>query len=68
MQVIEAVIALASAKIGAIIVFPGEDRLDLVAAGGIPLGGRVSAELLQSIFDTSSPGHDGAGNYPRRQN
>lgn len=60
MQVIEAVMALASAKIGAIIVFPGEDRLDLVAAGGIPLGGRVSAELLQSIFDTSSPGHDGA--------
>ncbi|MDO8569620.1 MAG: diadenylate cyclase [bacterium] len=59
-QVIEAVMALASAKIGAIIVFPGEDHLDLVAAGGIPLGGRVSAELLQSIFDTSSPGHDGA--------
>lgn len=59
-QTIEAVMALASAKIGAIIVFPGEDRLDLVAAGGIPLGGRVSAELLQSIFDTSSPGHDGA--------
>ncbi|MDP3875330.1 MAG: diadenylate cyclase [bacterium] len=59
-QVIEAVIALASAKIGAIIVFPGEDHLDLLAAGGIPLGGRVSAELLQSIFDPSSPGHDGA--------
>jgi len=59
-QVIEAVVALARAKTGAIIVFPGADNLDMVAAGGIPLGGRVSAELLQSIFDPSSPGHDGA--------
>ncbi|MEK7461659.1 MAG: diadenylate cyclase [Patescibacteria group bacterium] len=59
-QVIEAVIALAQAKIGTLIVFPGEDNLDMIAAGGISLGGRVSAELLQSIFDPSSPGHDGA--------
>ncbi|MDO8728925.1 MAG: diadenylate cyclase [bacterium] len=60
LQVIEAVTALASAKIGALIVFPGEDNLDLVSAGGIPLGGRVSSELLESIFNVSSPGHDGA--------
>lgn len=59
-QVIEAVLALARAKIGALIVFPGEEPIELVAGGGIALAGRVSAELLQSIFDTSSPGHDGA--------
>lgn len=59
-QVIEAVTALAQSKIGALIIFPGGDNLDLVSSEGIPLGGKVSAELLQSIFDPSSPGHDGA--------
>lgn len=55
-----ALLQLAQQRIGAILVFVGDQPVDIVTAGGFPLDGRISTPLLLSIFDPSSPGHDGA--------
>ncbi len=51
---------LSAQRTGALIVLPGREPLERHIEGGIPLGGRLSEPLLFSIFDASSPGHDGA--------
>ena len=51
---------LASRRIGALVVITGREPLTRHLDGGERLGGRLSAGLLESIFDPSSPGHDGA--------
>ena len=44
----------------AFMVFQRRDILEDYLKGGIPLGGRVSYEVLTSIFLPNSPAHDGA--------
>lgn len=51
---------LAAARIGALVVIAGTQRLDRLLQGGHELGGRLSPALLASLFDPHSPGHDGA--------
>jgi diadenylate cyclase len=51
---------LAQRRIGALIVFKRQDTLEDYLKGGIPLDGRVSNEVLSSIFLPHSPTHDGA--------
>jgi diadenylate cyclase len=59
-EIVEALNFMAQKRIGAILVFSGKQDIDDITEGGQYLGGRVSKELLLSIFDSSSPGHDGA--------
>jgi YbbR domain-containing protein len=59
-EVVRAVFELAQKRIGALIVFQRRDILEEYLKGGIPLGGKVSYEILTSIFLPNSPAHDGA--------
>ncbi|MFA6253634.1 MAG: DNA integrity scanning protein DisA nucleotide-binding domain protein [Candidatus Paceibacterota bacterium] len=58
--IMKAVQEMADKKIGALIVLPGQLPLDGVIEGGFSLDGLISVPLLLSIFDVTSPGHDGA--------
>ena len=57
---VEVMFAMATSRTGALIVLEGAEPLDRHIDGGVALGGRISQPLLYSIFDPSSPGHDGA--------
>lgn len=59
-EIAEALLFMQQKRIGAILVFAGKQDIDDIVEGGQYLNGKVSKELLLSIFDTSSPGHDGA--------
>jgi diadenylate cyclase len=59
-EVAKAAFDLAQRRIGALIVFKRQDMLEDYLKGGVPLDGRVSHEVLSSIFLPQSPTHDGA--------
>lgn len=56
----ETVADFARKKIGALIVIQGKDPLDRHLTGCNPLEGILSKDILSSIFDPHSSGHDGA--------
>lgn len=51
---------LAKERIGALVVLRGMDMILRHLDGGESLGGKFGEALLKSLFDPSSPGHDGA--------
>jgi DNA integrity scanning protein DisA with diadenylate cyclase activity len=59
-EVAEALLTMSAKKIGGILVFTGKQELDDIVEGGQRLSGDITKEIILSIFDTSSPGHDGA--------
>lgn len=59
-EIIDSLNYLASHKIGALIAVVGKQPIDRFLEGGFLLDGRISKPLMLSIFDPSSPGHDGA--------
>lgn len=59
-EIAESILYMAEKRIGAIFVFPGKQEIDDIVEGGQNLNGVITKELILSIFDTSSPGHDGA--------
>ena len=52
--------SLSSQRTGALIVLEAGQSLDDIIKTGIPVNGRVSSELLQTIFHDKTPLHDGA--------
>jgi len=59
-EVIKAVQSLSARRVGALIAIQRESDLAAHVEGGIPIHGRVSREILFSIFLPASPIHDGA--------
>lgn len=58
-EITNAAYKLSSKKVGCIIAIEREDKLKTYIESGVPLDAKVSGELIQSIFMTSSPLHDG---------
>jgi hypothetical protein len=51
---------LAREHIGALIVLPQRDPLDLYLRGGVPVDALMSREVLRALFQPPAPTHDGA--------
>lgn len=58
--IFRALVQLARTHTGALLVIPGREPLERHLRGGRELDAAISEELLLSIFDPHSPGHDGA--------
>ncbi len=58
-EITAAAYKLARRKIGCIIAIERETKLKTYIDSGIPVDGKISAELIQSIFIPISPMHDG---------
>ncbi len=58
--IVESVYELARRKLGALIVLPLKNGIEVAVQSGIPWQGKLSREMLLSIFWHGSPVHDGA--------
>jgi DNA integrity scanning protein DisA with diadenylate cyclase activity len=56
----QAAFSLAKARVGALVVIVRRDSIAELISGGLALGAETSAELLEAIFQKTSPLHDGA--------
>ena len=59
-ELTDAVFDLAREHIGALIVLPQRDSLDLYLRGGVPVDALMSREVLRALFQPPAPTHDGA--------
>lgn len=59
-EAVSAVTQMARSRIGALIVFERDDRLDDIVRPGVSLDGEMKQEILLSLFQPSAPTHDGA--------
>lgn len=59
-SVVEACYRMSKEKIGALIVFEREMRLDPITLTGVKIDSKVSRELIENIFVPDTPLHDGA--------
>ncbi len=59
-DLIESVFSLSEKKVGALIVIPGKNSVNPFIAGGTRLDALISQELIESIFMSKGPLHDGA--------
>ncbi|MBN2809118.1 MAG: diadenylate cyclase CdaA [Deltaproteobacteria bacterium] len=59
-KIIKACNTMSLKRIGALIVFTRENKIPSIVEGGVEINAKVSDALLLSIFNTSSPIHDGA--------
>lgn len=58
--IVRSAIDCAHEKVGALIIIVGKDPIERHLEGGVGLDGKISEAIVKSIFDNSSPGHDGA--------
>ncbi|MGB9701683.1 MAG: diadenylate cyclase CdaA [Candidatus Kapaibacteriota bacterium] len=58
--IVEAVKELSAKHIGALIVFPKTQNVQMTIDTGIPIQAVISKELILAIFNTKAPLHDGA--------
>jgi diadenylate cyclase len=56
----ETVFDMAQRRMGGLWVFPGDKSLDGIIRGGIQWDGKISKEMMLSIFWSHNPVHDGA--------
>jgi diadenylate cyclase len=58
--IVQTAFQLAKTRTGALLVFQNRDRLAEFLREGIPLGGRYTPQIIESVFAKDSPVHDGA--------
>lgn len=59
-EITDAVFDLAREHIGALIVLPQRDPLELYLRGGVQVDAQMSREVLRALFQPPAPTHDGA--------
>lgn len=59
-SILNAVEFMSQKKIGALIIFQGEQNIEDLLNGGFSADAKISTHLVLSIFDSHTPGHDGA--------